>query len=419
MLQTIQDTVLKHYYDPTFHGQDMRAHFRAAEDEIEKAEHLGQAFTAIFEALEYLDDSHTYFVPPTRPISIRYGYRYEMVGDACFVTAVQPGTDAAKKLKPGDRILTMEGFRPTRDSLWKLHYFFGVLSPRGGLHLAVRHVDGSQETLEVNAAVEELARVTNTAEEGNFQVQSREYSYKSEYVEFGDALIIWKIGSFIWNQDELDRTLDHMRKYQALILDLRGNPGGSTDTLERVVGALLDHDVTIATRVGRKEDLKPLEAKTRGSHAFAGKLFVLVDSQSASAAELLARVVQLEHRGMVLGDRSYGGVMEAQRYPFRLGADVKIFYGLSLTDANLIMSDGKSLEHTGVIPDQVILPSAADLAVGNDPVLSKAAELAANNTLDPVAAGKLFPVEWTSPTITRTRTGIVNRPDSRPTRPRY
>jgi len=176
-------------------------------------------------------------------------------------------------------------------------------------------------------------------------------------------------------------------------MDLRGNPGGLVKTLERVVGGVVDHDVTIAQRVGRKSDLKPQIAKSRGAGAYAGKLIVLVDSRSASAAELFARVIQLEHRGTVLGDHSSGSVMESVRYQFHQGMNTLVFYGASITDADLIMGDGKSLEHTGVVPDEVILPSAADLAAGRDPVLARAATLAGVQ-LDAVKAGQLFPIEW-------------------------
>jgi hypothetical protein len=85
--------------------------------------------------------------------------------------------------------------------------------------------------------------------------------------------------------------------------------------------------------------------------------------------------------------------MEAKIYKDAQGADTRIIYGFSVTDANLIMSDGKSLEKTGVTPDEILLPTVADLAAGRDPVLAHAAELAGIK-LDPVAAGKMFPYEW-------------------------
>ena len=142
-----------------------------------------------------------------------------------------------------------------------------------------------------------------------------------------------------------------------------------------------------------RKELKPQLAKTRGGNTFSGKIIVLVDSDSASAEELFARVMQLENRGQVIGDRTSGSVMEARGQSRSLGADTKVFYSFSVTDADLIMKDGKSLEHNGVIPDEVALPSAQDLAEGRDPVLARAAELAGIK-IDPVAAGKLFPFEW-------------------------
>ena len=100
--------------------------------------------------------------------------------------------------------------------------------------------------------------------------------------------------------------------------EMRGDGGGRTDTLKDIVGYLFDKDIKIADRVGRKES-KPMTAKRQGK-PFTGKLIVLVDSGSASASELLARVVQLQHRGTVIGDKTAGAVMESRVYGDQLGS---------------------------------------------------------------------------------------------------
>jgi C-terminal processing protease CtpA/Prc len=103
--------------------------------------------------------------------------------------------------------------------------------------------------------------------------------------------------------------------------------------------------------------------------------------------------VQLEKRGTVLGDHSSGSVMEAKHYNYKVGVDTVAFFGASITDANILMTDGKSLEHSGVSPDEIAIPSPIDLATGSDPVLAHAADLCGVK-LSADQAGKLFPYEW-------------------------
>src|SRR5437016_496914 len=138
--------------------------------------------------------------------------------------------------------------------------------------------------------------------------------------------------------------------------------------------------------------MKPQLAKTQ-PNPFAGKLTVLVDSQSASAVELLARTIQLEKRGTVLGDRSAGSAREAKFYNYEFKME-RGSYRAAITDTEMVMPDGQSLERKGVTPDEVLLPQQVDLANGNDPVLAHAAELLGVK-LTPDKAGKLFPYQWT------------------------
>ena len=212
---------------------------------------------------------------------------------------------------------------------------------------------------------------------------------RSRYIEEGE-LMIWKLPIFELNDDGVDHMVGLARKHKTLILDLRGNPGGSVTTLERMVGSFFDHDIQIAARVMRKGE-KPMVAKSRGNSIFPGKLILLVDSRSASAAELFARVVQLEHRGTVLGDRSSGSVMESIHHSFQAGADIQIFYGLHhqcRPHYGGWQEPGENRSNAR----RSILPTASQLAERQDPVVARAAELAGIK-LDPAAASKLFPFE--------------------------
>ncbi len=103
-------------------------------------------------------------------------------------------------------------------------------------------------------------------------------------------------------------------------------------------------------------------------------------------------MVQLEKRGSVLGDHSSGAVMESRPYQHEI-VGTGIYYGAFITHTDLIMTDGKSLEHVGVTPDEVMLPTADDLAQGRDPVLAHAVDTLGGK-ISPEAAGKLFPYEW-------------------------
>jgi C-terminal processing protease CtpA/Prc len=99
---------------------------------------------------------------------------------------------------------------------------------------------------------------------------------------------------------------------------------------------------------------------------------------------------------VVVGDQSSGMVMEAQQFPHHTNGstgDSYVVYGAEVTVANIIMTDGQSLEKQGVVPDVVVLPTPSDLANGRDPALAKAAELL-NVQMSPEEAGKLFPYEW-------------------------
>ncbi|HZS08234.1 MAG TPA: S41 family peptidase [Blastocatellia bacterium] len=398
VLKVIKEDVSRNYYDPKFHGIDLDAKFKAAEEKLKGAESAGQMMGIIAQTLLDFDDSHLFFLPPPRMNRTEYGWEMQAIGADVYVSAVRPGSEAeARGLKEGDRLISINGFTPDRDNLWKLQYLFRALRPQPALQVVVQSPDGRQRQLDVPAKVKEGKRVmdlTNATEVGDY-VRRREeidHFYHSRWQEFGDDLIIWKMPTFQMDERELNVMLGRAKKYKALILDLRGNGGGYVDICQQLAGAFLEKDVLLAEHKGRKENMKPMKAK-KSIYPYSGKLVVLIDSDSASASEILARVIQLEKRGTVIGDRSAGAVMRSRHYSHEISFGAIIPYGVSVTDADVIMSDGKSLEKVGVMPDELLLPTGADLAAKRDPVLARAAALLGVK-LDPEKAGALFPIRW-------------------------
>ncbi len=399
MLRQAYSDVKDHYYDPKFRGLNLEANFQKSDAGLDVATSNGEAFRIIAAFLYALQDSHTFFLPPSRVSRMDRGFRMEMVGDACFVTHIRPGSDAASKLKVGDRVLLIDGFNVSRDSFHDMQYFFETLLPAPELELIVQNPAGERRKEKVIAAFRSgktVYDISNGATDFDYtklilEDQNDDHLHRQRTVENGDVMI-WKMPWFYADSDELNSIFGRTLKHKTLILDLRGNPGGSVDVLREMLSHVFDHEVKIADRISRKNS-KPEIAKPTKGNLFTGKLIVLVDCRSASASELFARVVQIEKRGTVIGDRSAGAVMEARHYHESVGLDDKVFYGFSITSADLVMADGKTLEKVGVIPDTLMLPTGADIAAGQDPVLVKAAEFAGLK-LEPVAAGKLFPFEW-------------------------
>ncbi len=393
MLGVIKDNIKDNYYDENFKGIDLDERFEKAKKRLEEVNTTGEALGVIAQVLMDFDDSHLYFLPPATTASVEYGWRMRMIGDKCFVTVVKPKSDADKKgLKPGDQILTMEGFRPTRKDLWKMNYYFNTLSKRTSLNLSVLKPNAEKPVqLNIESEIKQGPRVITKELFYKLIDRTGDDSIDQHLIVKVGDIGIWKMPTFGFDPSDVDTIMGKLKGSSSLIFDLRGNGGGYVVTLERLVGYMFDKDIKIAELKGRKK-MDPQEAKTKGDDAFKGKIIVLIDSRSASASEIFARLMQLEQRGVVLGDISAGAVMQSRSEINSLRND-SIFYGASITNADVIMSDGKSLEHVGVMPNAVLIPTATDLANNQDPVLAEAVKLLGGN-ITPAQAGNFFRYNW-------------------------
>ncbi len=391
MLQTLQGAIKRDYYDPAFHGIDLDVRFGLAKERLKQVQTLGQGFAVIAQVLLDFNDSHLFFQPPLTNLDVDYGWRDRMIGDKCFVLTVKPKSDAEKKgLKVGDQILTIEGHPVNRTDLWKMNYYYNTLNKQKALRLSVLSPGGTQpRDLQIESKL-----FTNRGARAGGQLSELYYSSGTEFdlnlfANIG-SVTIWKMPSFGLNPNSIDSLMDRVKSSTSVILDLRGNGGGYVLALERLAGFMFDKELTIAELKGRKK-MDPQKSKPSGS-TFTGRLVVLTDADSASASEIFARLVQLEGRGKVVGDVSAGSVMQSVDFTGTMSND-SIAYGASITNADVIMSDGKSLEKVGVIPDERVIPTAEDLANGHDPVLARAIQML-GGSISPEDAGKLFVYEW-------------------------
>lgn len=397
ILKLIKEDVKKNYFDPTFKGIDIEAKYALAVEKMQKAQSIGQMSGIIAQFLIDFDDSHLFFVPPGKANKTDYGFDFRMAGQKCFVLRVDKKSDAEKVgLQVGDELRAIAGFQPTRETLWKIQYLLYRLRPQPGLNVIAVKPDGREINYAIPAKITQGKKIMDlTGNDWNDYVRESEDRYrkrvKQYYYDGLDGVFIWQMPSFSLEPPKVDEIIGKAKKAQALILDLRGNGGGRVDMLVRLIGNVVDRDVKVADEKRRKET-KEIIAKTRGNDAYTGKIVVLIDSGSASASEVFSRVIQLEKRGVVFGDRSAGAVMESKFFGRQLGLDTVIFFGASVTIADLIMKDGVSLEKTGVVPDVPLIPAAKDIAAKRDIVLAKALESVGVN-ITPEAAGSIFPEE--------------------------
>lgn len=171
----------------------------------------------------------------------------------------------------------------------------------------------------------------------------------------------------------------------ALIIDLRGNGGGSLSEATDLTGLFID--VGPVVQVRNAQGRVQLERDTNRGVAYSGPLAVLVDRNSASASEIFAGAIQDYHRGIVLGETTFGkgtvqNLVDLNRFDDTM--DGKLGQ-LKSTIAQFFRVAGGSTQHRGVIPD-ITFPSGLSS--------EEHGERALDNALpwDRIAAARFKPV---------------------------
>ena len=377
ILKEVSETVEKNYYDPKMNGVDWKASTEIARQRIDNADHTGEMVAAITGLLARLNDSHTVFIPPGRTEHALFGFDAKPFGDEVRVYDVMAkGPADLAGLQVGDRILVVNEFRATRNNIDIMMRYFRFLNPNHTLQLTISRNGAKDQVLTIEATLQsEFSRDFSHLYDTYARERKKEHEPLSK--DYDSGILYLRFPSFMTTPHDAGALISKAKNARAVILDLRENGGGRVETLEEIAGYFFDDRGKLADFIGRDKTV-PVEIKSRSPNIRAA-LFVLVDSHSASASEMLARYVQVRHRGKIVGDRTSARVNAARVFPGVVGSVYSVFYATEIAVARAVMADGEGLEGKGVQPDELCVPTTDDLRSGKDPCLNRALELAHGN----------------------------------------
>ncbi len=138
--------------------------------------------------------------------------------------------------------------------------------------------------------------------------------------------------------------LQKTKKLRGLVFDMRMNPGGLLDQAVEVSSLFIDEGVVVST-IGRDKAQKEVKYARKGQAFKDFPVAILVNSSTASAAEIVSGALQDHHRAIIMGQPTFG--KGSVQTVIELGPDV----GLKLTIARYYTPSGRSIQEKGVHPD--------------------------------------------------------------------
>ncbi len=347
------------------------------------------SFTGIF-------DPHTqYFSPQTAEnFDINMSLSLEGIGavlssedEYTKVVSVVPGgpAETAGQLKPGDKIVSVAQGRK------------GTMEDVVGMRLddVVKLIRGKKQTLVRLEVIpgSSKSKSTRVYEIVRDKVKLEEQDASSRILEIKEGKKLKRIGvieipTFYIDFKAAQRgdadyksTTRDVRKIlkdlktknlDGLIIDLRGNGGGSLQEANELTGLFIDQGPTVLVRdsrgrTERQQDPDPIQV-------YGGPLAVVVDRLSASASEIFSGAMQDYGRAIVIGGQTYGKGTVQSIQPLNHGQ-------LKLTLAKFYRISGQSTQNQGVLPD-ITYPSLYD---GRDIGESKLPDALPWDTISPIS----------------------------------
>lgn len=150
--------------------------------------------------------------------------------------------------------------------------------------------------------------------------------------------------------DEFTKALNNLKEknVKGLIIDLRGNPGGTVDSVEKIANELLPEGTIVSAK--NRDGQVVFDYKSDKEYVNL-PMAVLINGGSASASEILAGAIRDFKMGKLIGEKSFGKGIVQSVFPFPDGS------GLKITTSEYFTPSGENIHKKGIKPDiEVKLP---------------------------------------------------------------
>jgi carboxyl-terminal processing protease len=327
-------------------------------------------------------DPHTSYFSPlnSEEYRIQMSLNYEGIGASLqlidtYVTVMNviPGGPAAVAgtLKPNDRITGVgQGTTgPMTDVVgWRLDDVVQLIRGKAGTAVRLALLPAGAAPGSKERVVEFVRnKVTLKAQEAQSQVKTvtdHGHTYKIGVItvpSFYEDIAAENAGDSNYRSTTRDvlRLLEKLeaQHIDGLVLDLRDNGGGYLPEATALTGLFIPHGPVVQLR-DRNGHIEVLDDPEQGP-AYTGPLAVLVNRFSASASEIFAGAIQDYHRGLIVGQNTFGKGTVQNLVPLDRWSDQPVDGQLTVTIGKFYRVTGESTQHRGVVPD-VTLPSPID-----------------------------------------------------------
>jgi len=378
-------TINQTYFDPEFGGVNWDAVYREYLPLIDEAENDDALYQVLNQMLWELNVSHVGvgpvdMWPSVEPVvwgSGKVGIDLRLLDGEAVITRVEPGSPAELAgLHPGfilqniagvsveqllaeaqDRLAPPYNDQSRLDQLTRslLRFIYG----EPGACVNLIYLNEKDEMRE--ACVERMYR-PRTGEMGDVLPLA--------YLEFESRRLVNDLGYIRFNTFHVDLIPDmlaavsDLQDAPGIIIDLRGNPGGDPTACEQLAAQFLDEQEFLFGSFKIRSGV--IDRRVTGENVYPGPLVVLIDSLSFSGSEYFSSSMQAVGRGVIIGERSPGGLTAMNVTSLSNGAI------LGYPVAQLLTPDGVALEGSGVIPDINVTLQREQLLAGIDAQLQAA-----------------------------------------------